>query len=837
MRVSPAGRRALRAGAGLVLAMTAVACSGTTAPAGKAVRPAPASSYAVPAVREPLTTSGASPVVHDNEVMALATQSGRLFAATDQWEYPGPSAYGQVLVKTSASSPWRVFEQTESTRVQALDSFPVPADQGLGPGHALLVTQAIVNGKSRIQWLLDGATSFSPADSYPLPSNAAQVRSFGAHESDGTWAVYAGVSPTGILRGTWSPARRTLVFSPVPELTAAPPGSPGLKTQKVTAFADCAGALYVSVNTRLYRRNDGTLASGASRWALVYQEPPVGALNSGLRGLTCVSHDGRPSLLLSSEGTGNVYRLDHLPRGELGRPAPGRPDQVLTPVLEFSPVAAIRTMLAASGAVVPASGRGSVDYVIAAYNDFESVTAGGASRQLFGLEWGYDQACPAARSCAPSGFDAAACFGVRTDQTGTPAYALRCLSGPQFRPARDQPSPVRSGQAFVAVRTIKPSPFGDGRIYYGGYDNDFSPADGAAWIASSTQGALRLSPGSHPAPAAAGAPGWVKDTVHALDIFLPDANSDYYLDGFGTKDGYRTVITGEVPRARYWSLTAYPPTGPGREVHDTQIATAGGRYTVVIAASCAGIKQTCIATSGAVPAGVVVLRLYVPVDYNGQGTGGVPLPAISYTSGAGAPASLAQASGTQQVGSQLAAYRQQRGALPAELTRRYPPDAPVAAAVNNPPPVGVIAHGAGRFSNPDNAYLHVPFTTARGNLVVSARAPTYQADSFPRANDLARPAARDPQVRYWSLCIVLADLHTGACLRDEQIRFPASSDRFTVIVSPTCPVAGYLNCLTAGPQPLQVSLAYRLLLPGAAFAAQAFRGPYELTATYVKRPG
>lgn len=837
MQVSQLGRPAgIWLGAVLVLALVLAAASCTDSaaphPAKTATQPS-ASSYAVPAVREALTTSSASPVVHDNEVMALAAQSGRLFAATDQWEYPGPSAYGQVLVKNSASSPWRVFEQTQSTRVQALDSFRIPADQGLGPGHSLLVTQAIVNGRSQIQWLIDGASSFSPADSYVLPSKTAEVRSFGAHEDDGTWAVYAGVSPTGILRGTWSPARRTLVFSPVPELTAAPPGSPGLKTQKVTAFADCAGALYVSVNTRLYRRSDGALAQGAARWVLVYQEPPVGAFNSGLRGLTCVSHDGSPSLLLSSEGTGNVYRLDYLPHGQPDAPVTRKPGQALTPVLEFSPARAIRQMLAASGVVVPATGRGSVDYVIAAYNNFETTSVGGVTRQLFGIEWGYDQACPANRICAPSGFDAAACFGARTDQKGSPSYVLRCLSGPQFQPSRDQPSPVRSGQAFVSVRTIELSPFGDGRIYYGGYDNDFSPADGAAWIASSTMSALRLPRG---APASPSASGWVKDSIHSLDIFLPDANSDYYLNGFGTRNGYRTVITGRVPRARYWSFTAYPPTGPGREVHDTQIAQSHGRYTVVIAASCAGIKQTCIATSSAVPAGVVVMRLYVPVDFNGQGTGGAPLPAISYANAAGAPATLAQASGTPQVGNQMDAYRQQHGALPADLTRPYAPAAPVAVPVNSPPPAGVIAHGAGRFSNPDNAYEHVKFTTARGNLVISAQAPTYQEDSFPSANDLSRPANRAPQVRYWSLCIVLTDLHTGSCVRDEQIRFPAGSDRFTAIISPTCPVAGYLNCLTAGPQPLQVSLAYRLLLPDPAFAARAFHGPYALTATYVKRP-
>jgi hypothetical protein len=68
-------------------------------------------------------------------------------------------------------------------------------------------------------------------------------------------------------------------------------------------------------------------------------------------------------------------------------------------------------------------------------------------------------------------------------------------------------------------------------------------------------------------------------------------------------------------------------------------------------------------------------------------------------------------------------------------------------------------------------------------------------------------------------------------------RYPRASNRFALIVSPTCPVAGHLNCLVAGPEPLQVSLAYRYLLPSAAFAPLAFQGPYGLTATYVARPG
>jgi hypothetical protein len=88
---------------------------------------------------------------------------------------------------------------------------------------------------------------------------------------------------------------------------------------------------------------------------------------------------------------------------------------------------------------------------------------------------------------------------VRTDQGSTPIYTLRCLSGPQFKPSASQPSPVRSGQAFVSIRTIKASPFRNGRLYYGGYDNDFHPADGAAWIASSTLSALQPGEGSNEA--------------------------------------------------------------------------------------------------------------------------------------------------------------------------------------------------------------------------------------------------------------------------------------------------------------------------------------------------
>lgn len=457
--------------------------------------------YAVAAVRQRLTTDPHSPVVHDNEVMALTAHSGRLFAATDQWEYPGRSAFGQILAKNSIRSSWRVFERTRSLRVQALDSFPIPTGQGFGRGHSMMITQAIVGGRSRIQWLVDGARSFRASDSFALGALGDDVRSFGEHEDHGVWSVYAGVNPTGILSGTWSPTAHTLLFSPKPELTAAAPGSPGVKTQKVTGFAECGGALYVTISTKLYRRNDGRIPKGVARWVLMYQEPPVGAFNSGLRGLSCVTHSGAPSLLVSTEGNGDVYRLDHLPRGQIHAAAsagPGHGVKGLRPILEFTPIPALRQMLAAEGTNVPTTGVGSISYVIAAYNNFEPVKIGGITRQLFGIEHAYLQSCPIGRTCGPTAFDtetfdAAACFAARTDRGASVNYVLRCLSGPSFSAPGGRPGkPIRGGQAFVSIRTIKPSPFTPGQLYYGGYDCNFYPADGTAWVGSSTIAAVHL---------------------------------------------------------------------------------------------------------------------------------------------------------------------------------------------------------------------------------------------------------------------------------------------------------------------------------------------------------
>jgi len=320
--------------------------------------------------------------------------------------------------------------------------------------------------------------------------------------------------------------------------------------------------------------------------------------------------------------------------------------------------------------------------------------------------------------------------------------------------------------------------------------------------------------------------------VHSLDIFSPDAASEYYFNGYGTEDGARTIIRGEVPQSRYWSFTIYPSKA---HVHDTEVHTDHGRFTLTIASSCHGVNGTCLASSSSDPSGIVLMRVYVPVDLNGAGTGGVPLPSITWVSPKGTALSLTEASGSSAVAFGLAVYRREAGTLPASITRTYPPAVPVPTPVTLPAPK-ISEGGSGAFANPDNDYQRVHMSMTRGNLIVSAEAPTYATDSFAHLNNLNRPASKSPDVRYWSLCVDFVGNYTGACLRDEQIHVTADH-RFTVVVAPACPVAGYVNCIPSGPVPLARALLYRTMLPTKSFHAHVFSGPYSLTATYVARAG
>ena len=288
----------------------------------------------------------------------------------------------------------------------------------------------------------------------------------------------------------------------MPELTEKP-GAPGVPTQKVTGFANCDGSLYVTINTKLYRRNDGDLSPGVARWVLLYHEPPVGMSNSGLRGLTCITHLGSPSLLLSTEsGVGDVYRIDHLPRGQLDDPpraSPGHGLRGLIPILQFAPIPALRHMLAAEGNNRSRHGHGVHDYVMwhTTTSRPSRSTASTDNSSVWSTRIG---GCPPARVCGPTAygaatFDGAACFAIRTDAR-IPTYSLRCLSRTGLRTLGHggQADPLGPGIRLhshhhaLSVRRRAPLLRGLRRNFY--------PADGTAWIASSTPEALHLTASS-----------------------------------------------------------------------------------------------------------------------------------------------------------------------------------------------------------------------------------------------------------------------------------------------------------------------------------------------------
>ena len=124
-------------------------------------------------------------------------------AATGKWEYPGPSvSKARYWSRTQRPVRGSVFEQTDShSRPGAGLLLDTELIRVSGPAIPCSSPKPSSPGRSRIQWLLDGATSFAPHNSFALASPNAAVRAFGAHESDGVWAIYAGVGPTGILAG------------------------------------------------------------------------------------------------------------------------------------------------------------------------------------------------------------------------------------------------------------------------------------------------------------------------------------------------------------------------------------------------------------------------------------------------------------------------------------------------------------------------------------------------------------------------------------------------------------------------------------------------------------
>jgi hypothetical protein len=422
-----------------------------------------------------------SPLRATTEVTNLVAFTGELWASTSQWMAPAPVG-GAILRRTSPRAPWGVVLQTDQLRVMGLEAFRVPSAGG-GTDEVLLVQAQPPDAPHQIRWSV--APDRSLAESFALPDAGGTVRSFGANVApDGSATFFAGVQPTGILAGTWDAAARTIRWSPTPELVV---GGAGLD-QKVTGFASCGGAAWTTVRGTLYRRRtDGGIdpATGGP-WQPAWSVEVANPDNSGLRGVTCIEHDGAPAILVGVEGSGEIVRFDGVDR--LRSSIEAAP---LVPVPELDTRALIDSTLREWGHDVPAAGSGAVGYTIPAYNDFTGIGGGVIAT---GVEWSYEAgACPSSRRCQPERtFDAQACLLRRGggDGTSAPRWELRCLAVPADSP-NPIPVPVPPGAAFVAVRSLLPLPWDANAIGLAGYDSNFVTSDGTGWIGVVSAGDLR----------------------------------------------------------------------------------------------------------------------------------------------------------------------------------------------------------------------------------------------------------------------------------------------------------------------------------------------------------
>lgn len=416
----------------------------------------------IPAALDAEASPGAGRNWLNTETVGLAPHGNRLFGGFSQWMAPNPTG-AELRVKDSANGAWRLVRSYNRLRVLVTRSFLIPAIHNGGKETRVLVfavsgspTEAGLVGTLR-----DDAADVENTWNTPLVDS--DIRSIGQQITAEGVFFYAGARPGGIYRGRWNPAGR-IDWNKTPEYVI------GANTDRVLGIVDCAGTMYASNGNRILRRRPAGAPVSLPQWTVWTTSGPdvSGSANSGWRGPTCSTFQGRPVLLSIFEGGGIVGRFALPAATEASPPA-------AEPVSEID----LRVRIAAEFGV-PAST--SVGYVIGAYNELLPVDLGGAAH-VFGVEWSWRPQCIAGRTCSQGPWDDAACFFVRRESASGPAYTFHCLDGPDFRRTGTNSRPIRNAQAFVAIRTLQPSPFESNTLLAGGYDCNSVSSEGTAWIA------------------------------------------------------------------------------------------------------------------------------------------------------------------------------------------------------------------------------------------------------------------------------------------------------------------------------------------------------------------
>lgn len=379
------------------------------------------------------------------ELVAILPHAGKLYATSGMsWDKPGddPAPGAQILVLDKPGGSWRLdYELPKKNWRASLDSVTFTTD-GEGrklpkPVSMLVAAPSDPGGQIDIYSRNDETGEWAMA---PLAKNEklVSVRSLFEYRDKvtGVDRVFAGTLPNGVFSGTFDPqAPGRIRWGGAPEFSGY--------SQRAMGFAECNGALYLAALPSLYKRIDGP----APRWEEVYRIPgEIHKASFGLRGLTTIPNpSGKGEVMLAAlEGNpSRIVRID---------PAAGYKETVELDVLDF---------LARRWGRRPT-------YAIVAYNDVLPVRDPATGKPVYLM--GISATNAEYRDAHPmEGWEPGAWYLIRFDDKH---YELRQIVDPSLRPM----------PKLVGTRTIALSPFGDGQVYFGGYDPNRNPSHNTAWI-------------------------------------------------------------------------------------------------------------------------------------------------------------------------------------------------------------------------------------------------------------------------------------------------------------------------------------------------------------------
>ena len=282
-----------------------------------------------------------------------------------------------------------------------------------------------------------------------------------------------------------------------------------------------------------------------------------------------------------------------------------------------------------------------------------------------------------------------------------------------------------------------------------------------------------------------------------LNVSNADTSSDYWIMPVTVEDGSRVTLSGQYPHSRYMSISVYNPQGapfttngvsstltdyriapdPGSVNPWQHHAAAGGRFTVTLRSNVAPAQVNALPVAPAATLNGSTDVIFYRVYSARGGPEQVPLPSITIAQN-GKSTQLPQCPASSQ-------HRIPKSYCSIPWVGKASPVCGAAHEAATPGEDGTIIPfarnpvGEGGTPDTDIAYLSASIVPRRNADVVVVRA---KAPTTPSGNAPTPWPQRGTDLRYWSLCIDLAEpsipvvvnrLSNGAvdygCRHDDQV--------------------------------------------------------------------